>query len=216
MVPEQHHHGISGGDIQHTVECDFQRTLEGTPVEEQAESVVFIPDMGRIMAQRLQEAISLAGLGKCDLVQSGLFVGFQELVVALNLGVFRQLRQEAGHLSPDHHGAVGLQHAHALFAIDYVELTQIFAAADGIDQAGIGQMLLVNFGPRLSELTLNRRQRAEVPGIEIAVGVDTDAHNLTHRDLHDTQFHSVCQLVAIKNIVQDRELHVGTLGSGFT
>ena len=216
MVLEQYHHGIGSGDIQHTVECDFQCPLEGTPVEEQAESVVFIPDMGRIMAQRLQEAISLAGLGKCDLVQSGLFVGFQELVIALDLDVIGQLRQEAGHLSPDHHGAVGLQHAHPLFAIHHIELTQIFAAADGIDQAGIGQMLLINFGPCFSKLTLNRRQRAEVTDIEVAVSVDANTHNLTHRDLHDAQVHSVCQLIAIESVIQDRELHVSTLGSGST
>ena len=172
MLLKKNHHRIGGGNVQRTVKGNLQGTLKGVPAEHQAETVTVIPYMVRSMAQSLQEALGLTGTGKCDLVQAGLFVGSQELVVAQCLDIVGLLRHNPGHFGLDHHGAVGFQNTHTLFAVHNIELAQILAAADGINEAGIAQMLHVQPGPGFSKFALHGGQWLEVTGVEVSVGVD--------------------------------------------
>ena len=178
-------------------------------------AVLLRPVLIRGEAHAVGQLGKVAGLGEHDIVDLGVTVELQKLVVGNHPGIVALFRQDTVKAGVDTGCTVVFQHAQALVAFLHVEVAQIFVADQGIADARIAEMVGAQvdpFGGKLRALCQQRQERRGKGGGPVG-GLQAD--KTLHRDLRFADVADGFDADAVQQFVQNGGMRKGTVGQRF-
>ena len=214
-------------DLQPNQQCFFRRHGQAVAAQleedlaevveagAEAAAVLLRPILVRRKAHAGGQLGKVTGLGEHDIVELGMTVEVQKLVVSHDLRVVAELGQNAVEHGVDAGSAIVFQYAQPLVALLDIEVAQIFIADQGITDALVAEMVAAQADPFGGKLRALRQQRQKAGREGGGPAGNLHADKAFHRDLRLADLTDGLDVDALQQLVQNGRMGRFSPGEGF-